>query len=128
AKIEKSLDGAVEAKAAIEAKFEAEKKEREALEAKLNRMGISGTPEAAKRALDLKEFNVVLAANAADRKRAFEPLDEKGFDEYRKAQDHFLRVGKESLSPEEVKTLSVGSDPDGGYFVTPDTGGRIVTK
>lgn len=26
----------------------------------------------------------------------------------------------------EKKALSVGSDPDGGYFVTPDTSGRIV--
>jgi HK97 family phage major capsid protein len=30
--------------------------------------------------------------------------------------------------PEEWKTLSVGSDPDGGYFVTPDISGRIVKK
>ncbi|MGY3359754.1 HK97 family phage major capsid protein [Bradyrhizobium sp. GM0.4] len=28
----------------------------------------------------------------------------------------------------EVKTLQVGSDPDGGYFVTPDVNGRIVKK
>jgi HK97 family phage major capsid protein len=28
----------------------------------------------------------------------------------------------------EAKALSVGSDPDGGYLVTPDTSGRIVTK
>jgi HK97 family phage major capsid protein len=27
-----------------------------------------------------------------------------------------------------VKTLSVGSDPDGGYFVTPDMSGRTVKK
>jgi HK97 family phage major capsid protein len=28
----------------------------------------------------------------------------------------------------EAKALSVGSDPDGGYLVTPDTTGRIVTR
>lgn len=28
----------------------------------------------------------------------------------------------------DLKALSVGSDPDGGYLVTPDTTGRIVTR
>src|SRR5690606_13987832 len=38
------------------------------------------------------------------------------------------RKNERMLSAEEVKTLSAGSDPDGGYFVTPDVSGRIVTK
>lgn len=128
-KIEKSLDTMVEAKTAIEASLAAEKKEREDLEARLNRNGIKATgEEAAKRELELKEFNILLASNAADRKRQVTPLDEKGYEEYRAAQDRFLREAKENLTAEEIKTLSVGSDPDGGYFVTPDTGGRIVKK
>lgn len=128
-KIEKSLDTAVEAKAALEAKIAAEKKEREDLEARINRMGVKASGEdAAKRELELKEFNVTLAANAIDRKRRFDPLDEKSYDDYKAAHDRWLREGKEALSPEELKTLSVGSDPDGGYFVTPDTSGRMVKK
>jgi predicted phage gp36 major capsid-like protein len=39
-----------------------------------------------------------------------------------------MREGKENLSPDEVKTLQVGSDPDGGYWVTPDKTGRMVKK
>ena len=39
-KIEKSLDTAIEAKTAIEAAVKAEKAEREALELKLNRLGL----------------------------------------------------------------------------------------
>lgn len=46
AKIEKSLDDAVEGKAKLEARIEAERKEREDLEAKLNRLGVKGGTEA----------------------------------------------------------------------------------
>lgn len=128
-KIEKSLDSAVEAKAAIEAKLAAEAKEREDLEARINRSGIKATGlEAAKRELEIKDFNAVLKGNAAARGRQIEPVDEKGYDAYRAAQDRYFREGKDNLSADEVKTLSVGSDPDGGYFVTPDMTGRMVTR
>ena len=56
------------------------------------------------------EFN---AESMAERKAAFEK---------------YAREGKEGLTPDEVKTLSVGSDSDGGYFVNPDMSGRIVQK
>jgi HK97 family phage major capsid protein len=130
AKIEASLDKAVESKTALESAIAAEKKEREDLEARINRNGIKATGEAeARRELELKEFNIVLGANMAERKRsAFQALDQSGYDEYKAAQDHYLREGKDALSPDEVKTMSVGSDADGGYFVTPDTTGRIVKK
>ena len=129
AKIEQSLDGAVEAKAALEAAIAAEKKEREDLELRINRSGIkAGSVDAAKIELELKDFNRVIAGIAAERKRQVAPVDQKGYDEYKSAFDHLLREGKENLTPDEVKTLSVGSDPDGGYYVTPDVSGRIVTQ
>jgi HK97 family phage major capsid protein len=127
-KIEKSLDSAVEAKTAFDVAIKAEAKEREALEARINREGIKGSGEAAKQVLELKDFNRVLAGLAADRKKQFTPLDTAGYDAYKSAWDHFAREGKENLTAEEAKTLSVGSDTDGGFFVTPDTTGRIVTK
>lgn len=128
-KIENSLDAAVEAKAAIEAAIKAEKKEREELELKLGRMNLTGhSAESAKREVEIKSFNDGLAALAKSRGRPFVALDGKGYDDYKAAQDHYLREGKENLTAEEVKTLSVGSDPDGGYYVTPDLGGRIVKK
>lgn len=127
-KIEKSLDAAVEAKAAIEAAVKAERKEREELEIRLSRAGIKGTGEDAKLELEIKEFNVVLSALNSARNRPFQPIDEKGYAGYKAAFDSYAREGKENLTPDEVKTLSVGSDPDGGYFVTPDTTGRIVKK
>lgn len=45
-----------------------------------------------------------------------------------KAFNTYLRRGAQSLGPDEIKAMSVGSDPDGGYTVNPDLGGRIVTR
>lgn len=126
-KINEALDKGVEAKAALDAKIDAEKKHVDELEKKLNKMGLGNTDQG-KRTLELKTFNGTLAALAADRKKVFTPLDETGLEAYKAAFDHYTREGKENLSNDEVKTLSVGSDPDGGYFVTPDTTGGIVKK
>jgi HK97 family phage major capsid protein len=49
-------------------------------------------------------------------------------DGYKAAFDSFLRKGEEIMGAEERKALSVGSDPDGGYVVSPDMSGRIVQK
>jgi HK97 family phage major capsid protein len=127
-KIEQSLDAAVEGKAKIEAALEAEKNEREELEKKFNRMGITKDGDAGKRELEIKTHNLILASHNAERKESFTPLDEKGYDDYKAAHNRYLRKGDRLLTHDEVKTLSVGSDPDGGYYVTPDTGGRIVKK
>lgn len=129
AKIEKSLDDAVEAKAKIDARLTAEAKAREELEAKLNRMGVQADSEdEAKAVVNLAEFNNVLGSVSRERSKSFDPMDRKGYGEYKAALDKFFRQGKDSLSHDELKTLSAGSDPDGGYFVTPDLSGRVVTK
>lgn len=48
--------------------------------------------------------------------------------EYKAAFARYLRKDDRVLTPDEQKALSVGSDPDGGYVVDPDTSGRIVRK
>lgn len=129
ARIEQSLDAAVEAKAKIEARIEAERKDREALEAKINRMGVQADSEdEAKAVVSLAEFNAVLGSVARERSKSFDPVDRKGYGAYKTALDKFWRRGKDELTHDEAKTLSVGSDPDGGYFVTPDLSGRVVTR
>lgn len=40
----------------------------------------------------------------------------------------YVRVGRDGLSAQEMASMSVGSDPGGGYWVTPDRTGRIVSK
>ena len=47
---------------------------------------------------------------------------------YKKAFMRYLRKDDRVLTADEQKALSVGSDPDGGYVVDPDTGGRIVMR
>lgn len=47
---------------------------------------------------------------------------------YKAAFTSYLRQDDKTLSGDEVKALSVGSDPDGGYVVDPDTSGRVIRK
>jgi HK97 family phage major capsid protein len=49
---------------------------------------------------------------------------------YKRAFDSYVRHNgdERSMSPDDLKALSVGSDPDGGYVVDADTGGRIVSR
>lgn len=127
-KIEKSMDDAIDKKNAIEAKLEAEKKEREDLEARLNLSISKGGPDNEK-GLRVLDFNRALKARRRDfQKDKIDDLDEKGYDDYRQALENYLRKGAEELEPEERKTLQISIDPDGGYLVTPDVSGRIVKK
>lgn len=52
----------------------------------------------------------------------------RDMDAYKSAFDKYLRKDDRALAPDEMKALSVGSDPDGGYVVNPDLSGRIVMK
>ncbi|WP_454914991.1 phage major capsid protein [Xanthobacter sediminis] len=61
---------------------------------------------------------------AAERGRAISPAEYKA---YRDGLNVYMRRG--DATPGDVKaSMSVGSDPDGGYTVTPDTSGRIVKR
>jgi HK97 family phage major capsid protein len=51
-----------------------------------------------------------------------------GMDAYKAAFDRYIRKGDEIISIDERKSLSVGTDPDGGYVVNPDLSGRIVMR
>lgn len=125
-KLEKSMDDAIELKNKIESGLAAEKKEREDLEKRLNRKGAT---ETSKEALLVGDFNRQLKRRREElRKSAIEELDQKVYDEYKAAQVAYLRGGDKGMSAEELKTMQISIDPDGGYLVTPDVSGRIVTK
>lgn len=47
---------------------------------------------------------------------------------YKAAFDRMVRRGERALSAEETKTLSVGSAPDGGFYVEPARANFIVQK
>jgi HK97 family phage major capsid protein len=79
--------------AAIQAAIQAEKAEREALELKINRLG--------------------LGAGIGHGPTEAERLERKAF-------EALIRRGPQALTPDEVKVLKVSSDPDGGYLA-PDS-------
>ncbi len=63
---------------------------------------------------------------ATERKHAFKSgSDINTYRNYKSALNNYIRKNNAGSSIEEVKSLSVGSDPDGGYAVTPDMSGRI---
>jgi HK97 family phage major capsid protein len=65
---------------------------------------------------------------AAERKKHFSgELDVGAYRQYKSALRQYLRKNNAGSDIGEIKALSVGSDPDGGYAVTPDMSGRIIT-
>ena len=77
--------------------------------------------------LDAKaqEWADLAARKRGDRAEKFGATD---LDAYKAAFRRLMQKGEQLLGADEMKALSVGSDPDGGYVVTPDTSGRIVQR
>lgn len=48
--------------------------------------------------------------------------------QYKSVFDKLVRRGKDSLSPDEQKAISVGSAADGGFYVEPARDGTIITR
>ena len=81
--------------------------------------------------LDAKAFNWARFVGSQTKQEA----EAKGFNaanmaEYKKSFDRLVRLNFDHtrLSEAERKTLSVGTDTDGGFFVHPDMTGRMVKK
>jgi HK97 family phage major capsid protein len=69
-----------------------------------------------------------LATFALERKRHYGgDLDVGAYRNYKSAFRQYLRKNNAGSGVDEVKALSVGSDPDGGFAVTPDMSGRIIS-
>jgi len=78
-----------------------------------------------------KDFKV--AALAAQQKLtpitdidAITSIDE--FNAYKDLYPIYLRRDERSLNSDQIKSMSVGVDPDGGYLVTPQMSSRIVQR
>jgi len=54
-------------------------------------------------------------------------IDVEEFLAYQKSFGKYLRKDEKGMGPDQYKALSVGSDPDGGYWVTPQMSARIIT-
>jgi HK97 family phage major capsid protein/HK97 family phage prohead protease len=65
---------------------------------------------------------------ARERKGHFHgELDLHAYRQYKSALGHYLRKNNAGNNIDEIKALSVGSDPDGGFAVPPDMNGRIAS-
>lgn len=131
ARLNTALDAAQAAKDAFEAKQAALVQRQDDLEKRMNRPGFghnSGADAAVE--AELKSFNTSLKSFAGLYQRPV-PTEATADDltVYKKGFNKFVRGGERAFSDEaERKAMSVGSDPDGGYLVTPDVSGRIVTR
>lgn len=81
---------------------------------------------------DAKEFLITGLSNKGQLPRTG-IIDEKlvnvdEFKAYKSIYPQYLRYGDRVLNSHESKTMQVGVDPDGGYFVQPTMSRRIITK
>lgn len=93
--------------------------------------GLGGdTKDAEAKAAELKGFNGMLRAEYQAKGKAFP--GELSQDAYAQYKSGFFKlmsgVTVDSLSADERKAMSAGSDPDGGYLLPHSTQGRMVTK
>lgn len=130
-----AVDPLIEAKlalvnAAINEKEAARDAKLEELRASVDRIEtFASAPKAdPAQALDLKRFNLELRNNAAAKNRPHTDMSVEQAGEYRAAFEKMLRVGPGQLLDAERRAMSAGSDPDGGYTITPDMSGRIVAR
>lgn len=119
AKMSADLDKFSEVKAAVDE-----------LIVKAKRPDLGTDKKADQEALELKGFNLALRAEYQAKGKAFPgEFDAKGYGEYKSG---FLKVmagvAVDSLSADERKAMSAGSDPDGGYLLPNSTQGRVVMK
>lgn len=90
------------------------------LAVKANRPNLGGGGASEAEARELKSFNRVAQAAAIAGGRAFTALNDPGYAAYKAALSSFIRRGVQNMTPEEVKAINVGTDPQGGYLVGED--------
>lgn len=79
---------------------------------------------------EVKNFNVMMRAEYQGKgKSAPADFDINGYKHYKSAFFKLMGgVTMDSLSSDERKAMSAGSDPDGGYLLPQSTVGRVVSK
>jgi HK97 family phage major capsid protein len=125
AKLEK-LNEAIEEQSKVNEAFMA-------VRATVQRLELAGFPQGLegrdKLEAEVRQFNIERRALAAAKGVTVEgEVTPDAYKAYTKAFDRYLRGGKDRLTADEVRAMSVGDDLNGGFLVTPDKTGRIVAK
>lgn len=96
----------------------------------VDRMSAAGfqTTEGETSTKSVEMFNAQTKAAAMRSGRVHVISDATGVKAYNESFDKLLRKGPQALTEIELKALSVGTDVDGGYTVSPDKTGRLVQK
>lgn len=102
------------------------------LEAKQNRprLGAASADEAArtrKQLLSMHRDSLAVKGLLKPETIISDDMDLKDWEGYVKTNGLYLRRGEQRIDGEQMKTMSVGSDPDGGYFVTPATSSTMLS-
>jgi len=109
-------------------------KKMEEIEAAFNRLIQSGgdgkaAKEAEKHLMQFTSENLSArgkGATVSDVKA--KPYSMEQFNKYVEAWDRYMVGGKDALSNEDIKTLSIGIDPHGGYTTSPTLSNRIIQR
>ncbi len=110
-------------------KYADDRKSIEDFMAKMTAPG-GGTQEDKDIAAEVKSFNTMMRAEYQGKgKAAPADFDVNGYKHYKSAFFRLMGgVTMDSLSSDERKAMSAGSDPDGGYLLPHSTVGRVVSK
>lgn len=128
-KLGQAIDDLTGKKEDLEKRIKADRERIDELEKKLNRPGLDAGDGSKDEAKAIADFNVQAKSIARERGLP-QPADAtpEQYRAYKSGMQKMLRQGDKGLTDDERKAMSVGVDPDGGYFVTPDTSGRIVSR
>jgi len=103
-----------------------------AMQATVGRLEKMGVPSAKDGDRDIdaetRLFNIERRSVAASKGTTVIDATVDEYKAYGAAFGRYLRVGEKGLKPEEARALSVGTDSSGGYLVSPDKSGQIITK
>lgn len=92
------------------------------IEKKMNRKGLNGgSPEQEEKHAQAFSEHLSVANGRQI------TVDVEQFQAYKQGFDQYIRGGADSMGSEMRAAMSVGSDKNGGYYVTPDLSGRIAT-
>lgn len=121
------LDNIVKDLSGFADQVDAVRKTAEGLQVAINRSGLTMDPEEK----DTRKAAILFGKRkAASRGTPFDEadVDVAAYQAYTKAYDKFIRRDERTLSPDDVRAMSIGSDPDGGYYVPEERSNRIVER